>query len=97
MKEVFDATQQVLVPREEGIIMHGELRIADAVIMFADVTGEFTAKPAGINDQLTCSHHFENDGVLLSSANLSPIMGVSKGRCNSLAALYTLLMESSQA
>ena len=48
MKEVFGAEEQIIVPRSEGIIMHGELRIGDAVIMFADVTPEFTARPAGI-------------------------------------------------
>jgi len=48
MKEVFNAEQQAIVPRSEGIIMHGELRIGEAVIMFADVTDQFTAKPAGL-------------------------------------------------
>ncbi len=48
MKEVFGAEEQVIVPRSEGVIMHGELRIGDAVIMFADVTPEFEARPAGI-------------------------------------------------
>ena len=48
MKNVFGAEEQLIVPRSEGIIMHGELRIGDAVIMFADVTPEFTARPAGI-------------------------------------------------
>ena len=48
MKEVFGAEEQIIVPRSEGVIMHGELRIGDAVIMFADVTPEFTAKGAGI-------------------------------------------------
>lgn len=48
MKEVFDATQQLMVPREEGIIMHGELCMGDAVIMFADATEQFAARPAGI-------------------------------------------------
>jgi uncharacterized glyoxalase superfamily protein PhnB len=48
MKQVFDATEQAIVPRGEGVIMHGELRIGDAVIMFADVTDQFTARPAGI-------------------------------------------------
>ena len=48
MKEVFGAEEQILVPRTEGIIMHGELRIGDAVIMFADITPEFAARPAGI-------------------------------------------------
>ncbi|MEP7237814.1 MAG: VOC family protein [Ferruginibacter sp.] len=48
MKAVFGAEEQILVPRSEGVIMHGELRIGDAVIMFADVTPEFSARPAGI-------------------------------------------------
>lgn len=48
MKEVFGAEEQIIVPRSEGVIMHGELRIGDAVIMFADVTPEFTARGAGI-------------------------------------------------
>lgn len=48
MKEVFGAEEQILVPRSEGVIMHGELRIGDSVIMFADVTPEFIARPAGI-------------------------------------------------
>lgn len=48
MKDVFGAQEQILVPRSEGLIMHGELRIGDSVIMFADVTPEFAARPAGI-------------------------------------------------
>jgi uncharacterized glyoxalase superfamily protein PhnB len=48
MKEVFDAEEQLIVPRSEGIIMHGELRIGDAVIMFADATEQFSPRPAGI-------------------------------------------------
>ena len=48
MKEVFGAEEQIIVPRSQGVIMHGELRIGDAVIMFADVTPEFTARPAGM-------------------------------------------------
>ena len=48
MKYVFGATEQVVVPRSEGVIMHGELRIDDAVIMFADTTDSITTKPAGI-------------------------------------------------
>ncbi|MFM6926155.1 MAG: VOC family protein [Ferruginibacter sp.] len=48
MKDVFGAEEQRIVPRSEGVIMHGELRIGDSVIMFADVTAEFLAKPAGM-------------------------------------------------
>ena len=48
MKNVFDATEQAIIPRSEGVIMHGELRIGEAVIMFADTTDQAAAKPAGI-------------------------------------------------
>jgi PhnB protein len=48
MKNVFDATEESIIPRSEGVIMHGELRIGDAVIMFADTTPDIDARPAGI-------------------------------------------------
>ena len=48
MKKVFGATEQIVVPRSEGVIMHGELRIGDGVIIFADITEEIAARPAGI-------------------------------------------------
>lgn len=48
MKAVFGAEEQLVVPRSEGIIMHGELRIGDAVIMFADASKQFGPRPAGI-------------------------------------------------
>ena len=48
MKEVFGATVQHLTPRSEGIIKHGELRIGESVIMFADATERFTSRQAGI-------------------------------------------------
>ena len=47
-KEVFNAKEQLVVPRSEGVIMHGELRINDAVIMFADATEQFAERPAGM-------------------------------------------------
>jgi uncharacterized glyoxalase superfamily protein PhnB len=48
MKNVFGVTEQIVVPRSEGVIMHGELRIGESVIMFADTTEQITARPAGI-------------------------------------------------
>lgn len=48
MKYVFGATQQIIVHRSEGVIMHGELHIGDGVIMFADTTEQFPSRPAGI-------------------------------------------------
>lgn len=47
MKAVFDAREQMVVPAEDGI-MHGELRIGDAVVMFADAGGRWKEKPAAL-------------------------------------------------
>lgn len=48
MKTVFGAEEQHLAERSEGVIMHGELKIGDSVIMYADKTKQFDARPAGI-------------------------------------------------
>lgn len=48
MKDVFGAQEQIIVPRSEGVIMHGELRIGEGIVMFADTTEEISPKTAGI-------------------------------------------------
>lgn len=48
MEKVFDATEQLIVPGKDGTIMHGELRIGDAVIMFAEAGGQFNIMNAGM-------------------------------------------------
>lgn len=48
MKLVFDATEQLIVPRTDELIMHGELKIGDAVVMFADATEQFKERPSGM-------------------------------------------------
>jgi uncharacterized glyoxalase superfamily protein PhnB len=48
-KRVFHATEQMIVPGENGRgIMHGEIRIHDAVIMFANSTAQWQQKTAGM-------------------------------------------------
>ena len=48
MKSVFNATEQLIVPSEDGNIMHGELRIHDAVVMFAGASDTWGEKTAGM-------------------------------------------------
>jgi PhnB protein len=48
MTEVFDAKEQLMVPGNDGTVMHGELRIGDAVIMFAEAGGQFSVMNAGM-------------------------------------------------
>jgi len=47
-KEVFNAQEQLIVPGENGQIMHGEIKIHDAVIMFAQASDHFASKSAGM-------------------------------------------------
>lgn len=48
-KRVFGATEQMIVPGEDArSIMHGEIKIHDAVIMFAQATGSYREKTAGM-------------------------------------------------
>ena|SRR5687768_6532511 len=48
MHKVFDAKGQMIVPGEDGTVMHGELRINNAVIMFAETGGQFPVMNTGM-------------------------------------------------
>ena len=49
MTDVFQATEHLLVPTADGDnIMHGEIKIGDATIMFAEATDEFSVMNAGL-------------------------------------------------
>ncbi|MBC7450624.1 MAG: VOC family protein [Cytophagales bacterium] len=45
---VFHVTDQMVVPGENGNIMHGELKVFDAVIMSAQANANWTEKSAGM-------------------------------------------------
>ncbi len=47
-KTVFGAKEQLVVPAEDNSIMHGELKIHDAVIMFAQASDSWSEKSAGM-------------------------------------------------
>jgi PhnB protein len=40
-KTVFGATEQLIMPRPDGSVMHGELRIGSAVIMYSDANEDY--------------------------------------------------------
>jgi PhnB protein len=48
MKAVFNAQERMMVLREDGSVMHGEISIGKAVIMFTDSTGHYKSFPAGM-------------------------------------------------
>ena len=47
-KKVFVATEQLIVPRPDGSVMHGELRIGSAVIMFSDANEDYKETPCSL-------------------------------------------------
>lgn len=48
-KKVFGAQEQMIVPGDEqGSIKHGEIKIHNAVIMFAQSTADWKQKPSGM-------------------------------------------------
>jgi len=48
MTMVFDAKDKLIVPNEDGSLMHGELKIGNAVVMFAEAGGQFHVMNAGM-------------------------------------------------
>jgi PhnB protein len=48
MEKVFDAKEQMIVPAQDGSIMHGELKVGDAVVMFAEAGDQFPVMTAGM-------------------------------------------------
>lgn len=48
MQSVFDATEQLTVAAENGTIMHGELRVANGVIMYGEASEQFPVMNAGM-------------------------------------------------
>ena len=47
-QNVFDATERYKAMRDEKLIMHAEISIGSSVIMFADATEVYKARPAGM-------------------------------------------------
>lgn len=47
-KKVFDAKEQHMSNYENGDVMHGEIRIFDAVVMFSQANENWGNKPAGM-------------------------------------------------
>ena len=46
-KDLFNAVELFVLNRENGIIMHGEIKIGDTTIMFAESTDEWSPRNAG--------------------------------------------------
>ena len=79
-KEILGATLRYDAPREEGIIMHAELQIEDAVIMFCDATEVYLSKPAGMFLYLSNSDKIHDKVVAAGYKILTPLDDRPYGR-----------------
>ncbi|KGO93090.1 VOC family protein [Flavobacterium subsaxonicum] len=72
-KKVFGAVEQLILPGEkERIIMHGELKIGDAVIMFAQSNDNWKQKPAGMFIYVESVDRVYNAGIEQGGTSLQP-------------------------
>lgn len=75
MTVVFDAKDQLIVPNEDGSLMHGELKIGNAVVMFAEAGGQFHVMNAGMfiyadDADATYKKHWQREPYPLTDRNL---------------------------
>ncbi len=76
--KVFNAEEQLIVPREEKI-RHGELKINEAVIMFADATESWKTKTAGMYMYVEDVNNVYNRAMEQGSKGLMPPQQQSYG------------------
>ena len=74
-KKVFGAAEQMIVPDENDPargIMHGEIRIHDAVIMFANSTEQWKQKTAGMFIYVDDVERVYNAGIEQGGTGMQP-------------------------
>lgn len=71
---VFGATEQLLAPTDDGKIMHGEIKIGDAVIMFADAGDNWKEKTAGMYIYVSDVDAVYNTAIRKGAKSLGPPM-----------------------
>lgn len=71
-KKVFGATEQLIIPAEDGrAIMHGEIKIHDAVIMFAGGNEQWGEKTCGMFIYVDSVDRVYNAGIEQGGTSLT--------------------------
>lgn len=71
-QSVFRATEQLIAPVDDNTVMHGELKIHDAVIMFADANNNWAAKTAAMYIYVDNVNSVYNLAMNNSAKSLTP-------------------------
>jgi len=79
-QEVLGASLRYESPREEGVIMHAELQIQEAVIMFCDATSVYSPRPAGMFLYLSNADEIYTKAMAAGCKILAPLEDRPYGR-----------------
>lgn len=80
MQEVFGAEVIQKVMRDKSTIMHGEIKVGDGVIMFADSTDQYNAQPGGMFIYVEDADAAYNKAIAEGATAVTPISDQSYGR-----------------
>ncbi|MES2777310.1 MAG: VOC family protein [Bacteroidota bacterium] len=79
-KDILGASVRHETPREEGVIMHAELQVEQAVIMFCDATEVYHPKSAGMFLYLSNADTIHDKAVAAGYKLLTPLEDRPYGR-----------------
>ena len=80
MKAAFNAEVQYLHERSEGVIMHAELKIEQAIIMLADATAEYLPFPGSVFMYVENADTIIEKALSMGAASLQEIADRPYGR-----------------
>jgi len=79
-QKVFNASLLNKHMRDETSIMHGEIKIGDSVIMFADSTEQYPPQPAGFFINVDNADEVYNNALANGASAVTPVSDQSYGR-----------------
>ncbi|MDR3681561.1 MAG: VOC family protein [Flavipsychrobacter sp.] len=80
MKDVFDAVEIMRHMRDEQVIMHAEIKLAESVIMIADSTDTYGSSPAGMFVYVPDADATYNKAIATGATSIAAPSDQSYGR-----------------
>ncbi len=79
-KAVFNATELHKTMRDENVIRHGEIKIGESTIMFADSTEQFPVSTAGLFVYVENADEVFKKAIDAKATSIMPVADQSYGR-----------------
>ena len=85
MMKVFDAEEKLKIMRDETLVRHAEIRIGECVIMFADATEQFPARPGAFMVYVEDADRTYNKALDEGATSTMPMSDQEYGRSGGVA------------